>query len=381
MATATIENWSENRRSHLQALVVFNALFGLQLVAAVLYGVLFDASPASLHLFLIPFLWITVSILAVWYTQPVSGGPGHRLFALGVAFGYFLLFLVLTGTVGFSPSTLEPVTGAYSVGIEVDRSLGWGPILFYAGEWIGIRIIPYQIVGYLALSYLVYSAVLDVTQSATAGTLGLILCPGCAAAVIAPVFGSIAGLSSAIALVVRYTYEISTILFVVAMALLYWQPSVRRLRELGSESLPEITGTVGLLVAGLHLFHPRLGLPGLIQQLQIGAVADPRPLAFTLAGLAILAGIVLVSLDIGRKVVSLLGMLLVLAFIVGYGAWHTVLEHGAFWPGIEAHGHHQQGTLETIGSHLLVDGYALLSKLAEIALLFLLILWYRREFV
>lgn len=381
MATATIEHWSENRRPHLRALVVFNVLFGLQLLAAVVYGVVFDASPTSLHLFLIPFLWITVSVLAVWYTQPVSRGPRHRLFAFGVSFGYFLLFLVLTGSVGFSPSTVEPVTGVYGVGIEVDRSLGWGPIAFYAGEWIGLRIIPYQLVGYLALSYLVYSAVLNVTQSATAGTLGLILCPGCAAAVIAPVFGSIAGLSSAIALFIRYTYEISTILFVVAMALLYWQPSVRRLRELGSESFLEITGGVAFLVAGLHLFHPQLGLPGLIRQLQVGTVADPRPIAFTLAGLAILVGIVLISLDVGRRVVSLLGISLMIAFIVGYGAWHTVLGHGAFWPGIEAHGHHHQGTLETIGSHLLADGYALLSKLAEITLLFLLVLCYRREFV
>lgn len=377
MATSTIEHWSETRRSHLRALVVFNVLFAVQLLAAVLYGLVFDVSPNRLHLFLIPFLWITVSLLAVWYARPVDRGMRHRAFAAAAAGGYFLLFLVFSGTVGFSPSTIEPVTGSFGFGVEVGRSLGWGPILYYAGGWIGVRIIPYQVVGYLALSYLVYTAVLNVTKSASAGALGLILCPGCAAAVLAPVLGGVAGLSSALTLLLRYTYEISTVLFVVAMGFLYWQPSVNRLRELTARSLFEITGGIAVVVAGVHLFHPQHGLPRLVEHLQAGVMADPRPLTFTLSGMAMLLGIALVAADIARKRVYLLGIVLVLTLLAGYGAWHTLLDHGAFWPWIEAHGHSDRGALATVGAHLLADGYALVSKLAELALLVLLILCYR----
>lgn len=126
-------------------------------------------------------------------------------------------------------------------------------------------------------------------------------------------------------------------------------------------------------VAGVHLLHPELGIPRLVEHIQLGTLYDPRPLAFTVSGLAILAGIAVVFLEIAKRRVYLLGIGLMLVYLLGYVAWHTVLEHGGFWPHIEAHGHAEMGVLETVVDHMLDDYRDLVSKLSEAILLALLV--------
>jgi len=378
MSTNRIEHWSQHYGSQLWTLVLINALIGVQLLLAVLYGVAFGTSILSFHVFLIPFIWTTVSVVTVWYTDRVSRGWKPTAFAGAVAVGYLSLFLWLSGTVGFTPSQVEPVTGELGFGLEVGRSLGWGPIIYYSGEWVGARLIPYQIIGYASLSYLVYVTVLDATRSAGAGTLGLILCPGCAAAAFVPAFGGIAGLSAALSLFLQYSYEIGTVMFVVAMGWLYYQPSVRTVRRQTAANLLPITAGIAVLVGALHFFHPTHGFPRLVQYARFLVAPDPRPFAFTLSGLALFAGVALGVADIHRKKLYLLGSAMMLTFLVGYGAWHTLLDHGAFWPGIESGTHTHDHPLVTISGHLFNDGYALLSKLLEVLLLGCLAVCYRR---
>lgn len=379
MSTNRIEYWSRTYGSQLWTLVLINALVGIQLLLAVLYGAVFGTDLLSFHIFLIPFIWTTVSIVTVWYTESVSRGWRPTALAGAVAVGYLSLFLWLSGTVGFTPSQVEPITGDLGFGVEAGRSLGWGPVIYYSGEWIGARIIPYQIIGYLALSYLVYVTVLDATRSASAGTLGLILCPGCAAAALVPAFGGIAGLSAALSFFLQYSYEIATVMFVVAMGWLYYQPSIATLRRQTTQHLLPITAGLAVLVGGLHFFHPTHGFPRLLQYLQFWVAPDPRPFAFTLSGIAIFAGIGLTVADVHRKKLYALGIGMMLTFLLGYGAWHTVLGHGTFWPGIESNAHADESPLVTISAHLLNDGYALLSKLSELALLAALVVCYRRS--
>lgn len=380
MATTTFDHWRRDDRIPLQAIILFNVLFAIQLLAAVIYGVVFQIPPLTLHIFLLPFVWITVSVLAVWYTTPSEAEPRRKLFAGTISGGFLLVFLYLSGTVGTSTEVFEQVTGPSAITVTADRSLGWSPILFYSGEWFALRVIPYQLIGYVALSYLIYAAILDITRSAKAGLLGLALCPGCSAALLAPVLASVAGISSAFALFVRYTYEISTVLFVFAVAFIYWEPSLAKLRSTVTENIPALTAALAVVVAWLHLFHPQHGVFRLIEHAQAGVLVDPRPLAFTLAGLAIFAGVFLAYAGVvAKKPLYLLGMALMITFMIGYASWHTVLDHGGFWPHIEAHGHHDQHVVETIVVHLLADTTALLSKLAELAVLVLLIVLYRRE--
>lgn len=145
--------------------------------------------------------------------------------------------------------------------------------------------------------------------------------------------------------------------------------SVRRLRV--------AAGVLAVCVAGIHLLHPRLGGPRLLTHLQFGTLFDPRPLAFTVSAFLILFGVLLVYNRVFVRAVYVGGIALMLTYILGYVAWHTMLDHGGFWPYIEAHGHHDQGTIEIVWIHLVDDTTAAASKLLESALLVVLAVLYR----
>lgn len=132
---------------------------------------------------------------------------------------------------------------------------------------------------------------------------------------------------------------------------------------------------LAVVVAATHLYW---ALPQIVRQLHFGMAHDPRPAAFLLAVFAMSLGVMLAYQGFDPGPVYLGGMALMVVFLVGYGAWHTVLDHGAFWPGRHAHGH-DEPALWVIVDHLLADRLALVSKLAEAALLAVLALLYVEE--
>jgi len=142
-------------------------------------------------------------------------------------------------------------------------------------------------------------------------------------------------------------------------------------------SLRLLGATLAVLVAGIHGFHPQLGLPRFLIHLQVGTLFDPRPLLFTLSSLAILVGIVLVHRGVFVRYVYLGGVALMLTYIVGFAAWHTVLDHGAFWPHLPGQPHDELGFFESFVAHFTVNPVEFLSKLTELALLVVLGLLYR----
>jgi len=142
-------------------------------------------------------------------------------------------------------------------------------------------------------------------------------------------------------------------------------------------SLRILGATLAAFVAGIHLLHPQLGLPRLIVYLQVGTLFDPRPLLFTLSGLAILAGIVLAYRGVAVEYVYLGGMLLMVTYVLGFVVWHTVLGHGAFWPHLPGQRHTELGFVENVLTHMAVEPVELVSKLAELALLAVLGVLYR----
>jgi hypothetical protein len=379
MATSTLSQWREASDPRYRALFLFNALVAMQVIAALVYGVVFEVTPTRVTTFLLPFVWIAVSVLAVWWTEPADRAPRLRLLGGAIAGGYLLVFLYLSGTIGLAPDQFEAVTGALGIGVETERTLGWGPVVFYSGEVFGARIHPYQLVGYITLSYLVYAAVLDSVRSASAGMIGVALCPACALAAVSPIFASLAGTVSAFALFFQYNYEIATVIFVGAVGLLYWRPSLTVLRRETSARLAPMAGGLAGFVAVLHLAHPTHGIGRFVQYLQLGALYDPRPLLFTLSGLAIVAGLTFAYAGADREPLYLLGIGLMLVYILGYVSWHAFLGHGAFWPGIEGTGHTDETFVESVALHLLNDPYAMVSKLAEVTLAGLLVVLYRRS--
>ena len=138
-----------------------------------------------------------------------------------------------------------------------------------------------------------------------------------------------------------------------------------------------VAALLALIVSGIHLFHPDLGFPRLVQHVQVGVIFDPRPLTFTVVGLGIVLGVLLVYNGVlPRRPVYLAGIVLMLTLLFGYVAWHTVLDHGGFWPHLPAHGHHDEGVVEAVLMHL-ADPLDFASKAAEFLLLVVLAVLYR----
>jgi hypothetical protein len=84
---------------------------------------------------------------------------------------------------------------------------------------------PARVVGYLALAYLVYATVIDAAGSAVSGVLGLLSCVSCSWPILASLLTGVFGSSSAlVAATFDLSYDVSTLVFVVTVALLYWRP-------------------------------------------------------------------------------------------------------------------------------------------------------------
>lgn len=144
--------------------------------------------------------------------------------------------------------------------------------------------------------------------------------------------------------------------------------------------LEYVAAGLAYVVAIVHLFHPTSGAPALVAYTAAGTpLIDPRPVAFVLSGVAIIAGANLILLGFPRKPIYALGMALMVVYIGGYFGWHA-LGHGAWWGGLD-HGWYGHTITEILLGpyHVRDDRIALLSKVAELALFCVLALLYRRE--
>lgn len=177
---------------------------------------------------LVPFVWINVSIAAVAWTDVRPANRRHRLVGIAVGVGYFAILAVVGGLVGFGSADL-PTT--FDV-VIADIPPGWAPALLANTPTVRVSILFYELVGYLALAYLVYATVVDAAGSAVAGVVGLLSCVSCTWPVIGTIVTSVFGGSTAIAAVAQdWTYALSTLIFLVTVALLYWRPGIGTLRS------------------------------------------------------------------------------------------------------------------------------------------------------
>jgi hypothetical protein len=87
---------------------------------------------------------------------------------------------------------------------------------------------PYKLVGYLALAYLVYATVLDAAGTVVSGSLGLLSCVSCTWPVVGSLVTSLFGSGSAVVVAATtWPYDISTAAFLATVALLTWRPLAR----------------------------------------------------------------------------------------------------------------------------------------------------------
>ncbi|MFC6732274.1 hypothetical protein ACFQH3_09270 [Haladaptatus sp. GCM10025707] len=198
-------------------------LVNTELLLVIAYLQVSDAQPtlASLKYYIYPWVWINVSLWALIRTTPAPTSPEHRRLAKAVAVGYFVVLGIAGGIVG-PASGLQP-TGLRLAVLSIPP--GWGPALLYGGEAIRFALMPYNLLGYLALAYLVYATVIDAASSAITGILGLLSCVSCSWPILASIVSGFVGSSTAIAgAVYAQSYGLSTAVFVVTVGLLYWRP-------------------------------------------------------------------------------------------------------------------------------------------------------------
>lgn len=187
-----------------------------------LLGLYFAATPAEvtkLRYTLYPFVWINVSIWVVRKAAPPPASRRHELLATTVAAAYFLVICWLAGLIGITlagnPTELLGVTVGYG-------SPGWERVRLVTPV-AHLTLIPFRVVGYLALSYLVYVTILEATVAAVSGTLGFVACLSCGVPVVTSLATGLFGVSASLTgALYTHAVDISTAVFLLAVGLLYY---------------------------------------------------------------------------------------------------------------------------------------------------------------
>lgn len=217
MSTASLTALTGRRDIHVLAVVV---LVELCLLAA--YFAVRPERPAVLRYTLYPFVWINVALLVALHVEVPDASRRHSLLATGIATLYFLTLLYLSGLVGVPSDDLLALSGVIDIqaGSPGTERLHVITDAFYAS------VIPYRTIGFFVLAYLVYVTVLDVSGSLAAGALGLFSCVGCTFPILVSLSAGVFGGGAVATAIYSSQFDISTVVFVLAVALLYLRPGI-----------------------------------------------------------------------------------------------------------------------------------------------------------
>jgi len=159
-------------------------LVGLgQIVLLIGYVAATGTQVLSVRHALLPVVWITLSVWLVLTLREEARSFSGSAAAIGVT--YFFVLAAISGVIGLS--------GGATGTVLVWATPGWGPIVVYGGPLLSVVVIPFEVVGYLALSYGIYRAVRVSSNSAAVGLVGLFSCVGCAFSLIAGIVGFVDG--------------------------------------------------------------------------------------------------------------------------------------------------------------------------------------------
>lgn len=201
-----------------QTLTIWAAILNAEVILLVWYYTIMPATPTNLLQIAYPWIWINASIWAVSRVSIAPTTSRNRWLALAIGVGYFVVLGYFGGLYQF--------TGA-GIGFRIAwLPPGWGPVPIYSASAFTLAILPFKLVGFAALSFLVAATVVDATGSGLAGFVGLFSCVSCTWPLLATVFTSIFGTASATATIVTgQPYGASTVVFLASVGMLVWRPT------------------------------------------------------------------------------------------------------------------------------------------------------------
>lgn len=167
-----------------------------------------------------PFVWINVGLWAIVRTDlPVVEGR-KRAVAAAMAGGYLLLLSWAGGILFLGLSGPLPGGAVASIHWNIP---GWGPTVVYGTPRVRLSVVPFKLVGYVAMTYLVYARLLDATRAVLSGVLGLVSCVGCTFSLLLPLLGATTLFGSTLT---GLAWDLSTLVFLVTVATLYWADGI-----------------------------------------------------------------------------------------------------------------------------------------------------------
>ncbi|PSQ09986.1 hypothetical protein BRC93_11300 [Halobacteriales archaeon QS_5_70_15] len=197
---------------------------GVLAVEALWIAIHFALSPASVtdpRYVLYPFVWINAGLYAVWRVRPEPAGDGLRRLADLVGAGYFLALAWLSGLLAvYGPDHAHDHLHGWQVTLATP---GWGPRIAYVGSWFHAYFVPYRVVGYLALAYLLAAAVREFSARTLTGALGVATCIGCSFPLLLSLAGGAGlGAGAGLATFSGLSLDLSTAAFLLAVGVLVW---------------------------------------------------------------------------------------------------------------------------------------------------------------
>lgn len=202
-------------------------LLAFEAAAVGLYLLSADVRITDPLILVYPLIWINVGLWAVWRTDRPRASDRRRLAVGLLAIGYFGVLAAVGGVLDLSHVAHGHVHGTQLRVAYASLPPGFGPAVFYSGSFVSLNLLPYQVVGYAALAYLVYATVLDAAGSAAPGLLGLFSCVSCTWPVIGTLVAGLFGSGTPVyTFALSQSYALSTVVFVSAVALLRWRPDL-----------------------------------------------------------------------------------------------------------------------------------------------------------
>ncbi|MEF8841017.1 MAG: hypothetical protein V5A62_05265 [Haloarculaceae archaeon] len=214
-----------------ETLVYGAAVLNAEVLLVLAYVALVGPQVTRPLFYVYPFVWINAALYALWRTDLPAAPTRRRLAAGAVALAYLGVLSYVGGLFGFG-------AGGAVTGLRLELAAlppGWSPALIYAGASLQFALLPFKLFGYLVLAYLLYATLLDAAAGLLGGALGLFSCVSCTLPVIAGVVsGFVGGAGVAAAAAYGQSYALSTVVFVLTVALLLWRPTVADLRGLAA---------------------------------------------------------------------------------------------------------------------------------------------------